>query len=96
MQYFGLGSSLFIVAAVVTLTHFYLNTPDELHDKYVSAEPVVDKSIMKEVAFAKQIRSAFSETRGSTLTMPLPNSFKSTNVHIVTSKQNILSAITPR
>ena len=86
MQYFGLGSSLFIVAAVVTLTHFYLNTPDELHDKYVSAEPVVDKSIMKEVSFAKQIRSALNESRGGKLAMPLTNLIKSTNVNIVTSQ----------
>ena len=86
MRYFGLGSSLFIVAAVVTLTHFYLNTPDELHDKYVSAEPVVDKSIMKEVAFAKQIRSALNESSGGKLAMPHTNSFKSTNVNVVNSK----------
>ena len=73
MRYFGLGSSLFIVAAVVTLTHFYINTPDELHDKYVSAEPVVDESIMKEVAFAKQIQSALNESSGGKLAMPHTN-----------------------
>ena len=86
MRYFGLGSSLFIVAAVVTLTHFYLNTPDELHDKYVSAEPVVDEATMKEVAFARQIRSALNESRGGKLAMPLTNLIKSTNVNIVTSQ----------
>jgi hypothetical protein len=73
MRYFGLGSSLFIVAVVVTLTHFYLNTPDELHDKYVSAEPVVDESIMKEVAFAKQIQYALNESSGGKLAMPHTN-----------------------
>ena len=86
MRYFGLGSSLFIVATVVTVTHFYLNTPDELHGKYISAEPVVDEATVKEVAFARQIRSALNDSRGGTLTMPLPNSFKSSNVNIVTSQ----------
>jgi hypothetical protein len=83
MRYFVLGSSLFIVAAVVTLTHFYLNTPDEVHDKYVSAEPVVDEATMKEVTFARQIRSALN---GGKLATPHTNSFKSTNVNLVTSQ----------
>ena len=86
MRYFGLGLSLFIVAAVLTVTHFYLNTPDELHAQFVSSDPIVDEAAKLEAAFAKQILSALNGGEAGTLATPHSKLIKATNVNNITSQ----------
>ena len=43
---------------MVTVIHFYLNTPDELHDQYVSSDPIADEAAKLEATFTKQMLSA--------------------------------------
>ena len=79
MQYFGLGSSLFIVAAVITTTLWHLTTPDIIEDQYASVETMVDKAANKEDAFAKLIRSALNEAKAKSSAKPRPTIIRVTS-----------------
>jgi len=71
---------------VVTVTHFYLNTPDERHDQYVSSDPIVDETAKLEAAFANQILSALNGGDAGTLATPHSTLIKATKVHNITSQ----------